>query len=193
MFSFFVQSVTRPSFELDKIVVHQQQQEIYLPGKVRWSPITIKYYEPMYNAGLANVNQTSSGCPLTGTLSTWFDKIVNGYNYILQRNKKSIDIVGGGYKKHVRVDLLDGEGDSYYYYKLFGAWPIKIEPSELNYTSSELSSVVVTLSYDWAIEWSIKPENPRSTWSIHETVKNKEVEDLIEVEHQRNIANFTAF
>ena len=48
--------------------------------------------------------------------------------------------------------MLDGEGNTIWKYELYGCWPSKVSPSDLDYKSTDISSISMTLQIDRAVE-----------------------------------------
>lgn len=131
-------SSQRPSVEIDQIKIHHKQTEAYLPGKHKWSAINVKFYE--LTQGLAG-----------GTTSSQiFNYWAGGQGGPIDFRSNSIR--NGFGKADVDINLEDGQGSPVHIYKLYGVWPTKVEPVELNYSSSDLSTVQVTFRYDSAYE-----------------------------------------
>ncbi len=97
---------------------------------------------------------------------TWYD--VEGLYEIILEWRKSIwsaDTAQGlrqaaAYKKQTVINSYLGShlGDfssNYQKYTLVNSWPSSIKYGDLTYTSSEVKSVTVTITYDWAIEQSV--------------------------------------
>lgn len=124
----------RPSHETAIITYHHSQNEIYMPGKDKWNPIDISFYETkLYD----NAGQTAA------EIYKWWGKSVLEY-----KNSKIL----GGFKKTIDIKSLDGMGEEFYKYKLLGAWPSKITPTELDYSSNDIAEITVTVVYDKAQE-----------------------------------------
>lgn len=125
-------SCQRPTIEIDNIPFHYKQTVAYLPGKHKWNPISVKFYEM-----LDGVN----------TASKIFTYWANG---VISIDTNTINPKFAG---RASISTLDGAGSEQYYYTLYNVWPGKIEPSELDYSNSTLATIQVTLNYD-AVEES---------------------------------------
>ncbi len=121
----------RPQPEIDVITVHHCQDEIYYPGKNRWKPLELTLYEPV----------TYQGFPRTTAFVYfwWAQNVV-----VLARSR----LATNKFKINCRLVLLDGFGNALYTYMLYGCWPAKVTPSQLDYLSSELAEISVTLQVD---------------------------------------------
>jgi phage tail-like protein len=128
-------SVDRPTFEHDKIVMHQGSNQIEFPGKYRFGTVELVIYEKVDDfIG----NYTAS------FLHEWRKAVLNLENHSLLSGNSIQDV-----KRNIRITLTDGEGFPVYNYDLVRAWPQRVVPSKLDYSSSEISTSQVTLAFDW--------------------------------------------
>ena len=128
-------SCQRPSVDFDTITIHNQQTRINMPGKHKWNPINVKFYE---------VQQFG-----TATAREIFDYWAGGDNSVLDFKTNTLT---KDFRTTAKVILESGVGKGTHGYELFNAWPSKISPSELSYSSSDLATVQITLTYDSARE-----------------------------------------
>jgi hypothetical protein len=54
---------------------------------------------------------------------------------------------------------LDGEDNAIYRYTMYGCWPSKVTPDELDYASSKISEITFTLEMDKAKEELISKDS----------------------------------
>ena len=135
----YAMSTQRPSVEIDTVKLHLGQTEIYMPGKHRWSPINVKFYELI--DGLPDGDTTAR------EIFVYWAKNVNSAVILLAQGR-----INPNFRATCSISLQDGLGESKHTYSLSNVWPIKIEPSELTYATGEISTVQVTLRYDAAFE-----------------------------------------
>jgi len=130
---------SRPSPELDEIVIHNGQDEIYRPGKNRWKPINLTFYET-----------------LGGDLGNFYDNctelMYNWWSSIMLDLQTSSHAVPENYLARGQLSMLDGVGNSVWNYHLLDCWPVKVEPSELSYASTDIADTSVTLRFQKAVE-----------------------------------------
>lgn len=129
--SFYALSVTRPSTEIDKITMHHRSTEIYLPGKYRPSTVDIAFYE---------VVTSSDTLITTDAIRKWWDGIVY--------NTKEHSLNMKSWKVDLECVMENGLGETVRTYHMSGVFPIKVAPSNLDYSVTDLSTVSVTLSID---------------------------------------------
>jgi len=133
----YAQSCQRPSFEIDTIVLHNKQNQIRMPGKYRWAPINVKFYE------ILDLNGNTTPSILFNYWSSGGNKSVADFK---------INGLNKDFRTTVEIYLEDGSGKTVHTYQLWNAWPFKIEPTELNFTTSDIGTTVVSLNYDSAQE-----------------------------------------
>ena len=150
----FAHKATRPTPEIDVITIHHSQDEVYLPGKNRWAPIEITFYEIAKKTG----NATAAA------LYQWWSKEV--INLVRSR------IAWGRLKRECTLTQLNGIGRGIYEYKLYGCWPEKVTPEDLNFDESTICEIVLRLRYDKAVEKSLTPEFWDSRGSTHENPRS---------------------
>lgn len=132
----------RPSMEIDKVTIHHGQDEAYFPGKNRWAPVNFSFYEVLDEAG-----RNLSAIALYGWQK---DVVIDLANSLVRANCKKTVV----YQQYLTENLGDRRNTVKvsHEYALMSAWPSKITPDELDYSSSEVSVIQVTLTYDKAIE-----------------------------------------
>jgi hypothetical protein len=142
----------RPTPEIDRIVMHRGQDEIYLPGKNRWLPIEISFYEIHGQAtGGRGVGPgglqlqpvqpvQAGGTDITASelFAWWASQVV-----IIRQSTIRTSFKGTG-----EIDLLDGADQPVLLYKLYGIWPSKVSPDTLDYSDNSICEITVTLQMD---------------------------------------------
>jgi hypothetical protein len=131
----YAMTCQRPSVDFDTITLHNQQTRINMPGKHKWNPINVKFYE---------VQQFE-----VASARKLFDYWANGSNGPLNYKTNTLN---KDFRTTATVVLESGIGVGTHGYELYNTWPSKVAPSELNYSSSDLTTIQVTLTYDSARE-----------------------------------------
>lgn len=131
----------RPTIEVDVIKIHHGQDEIYRPGKQRWMPFDITFYE-IYKGDSSEWFQTNETAQM---IYDWWASTMIDTTIALHGNVRD-------YYKDAILQLLDGSGSLAYEYYLYDCWPSKITPSDLAYAESALSEITVTICYNKAKE-----------------------------------------
>lgn len=144
----YVSKMTRPKPETDTVIFHQGRDELTRAGRTRWKPITFSVYELLDSNG---------GTLLTlKMLRQWYGggtSTAQGQNVAVQNFKESkSDTAKGSYKRTAIIRMTSGTGGQIWKYTLLGSWPTQIDPSDLDYSNTEIAQTTVTLAYDKAIE-----------------------------------------
>lgn len=153
----YAYQATRPVVEIDKMTMHRGFDEIYLPGKRRWSPIEITFYEvvlgnttstsPDKYAQTANLNTTAE------LLYKWHSGSASNPNIgLININNSRLTGNAAKIRYQCQFEMLNGAGQPIWKYKLHGCWPSKVSPSAINYSSNEISEIAVTIEYNKAEE-----------------------------------------
>lgn len=139
--------ITRPTVEFDQVTIHNGQGEIYRPGKNRWMPIEVAFYERVSGVGGArnDPNATGGYDKAASLIYKWWAETLININNSLHGNLTA-------YRKPAEVAMLDGLGNAIWTYYLVNCWPLKVDPSDLSYIDSEIADITLTLSYDRALE-----------------------------------------
>lgn len=125
-----------PSVDIEITKIHNRQTEINMPGKYKWNPINVKFYEVAWG-------------PTSGTALDIFKYWSSGANAVVNFSSNTVN---KDFRTQAAITLEDGEGGGLHTYKLSNVWPSKVEGSELSYTNNELATISVTLVYDSAEE-----------------------------------------
>lgn len=135
----FLQKATRPSFKFEEPVVHHNQEVAYFAGKQEWEPIKLVWYD------------SQQAPDVSSDIWTW----LQGVNEI---DKVCVHLPGSkgigaapGYKGTAVLSSVSGCGECDETWTMYGCWPQQIDWSELDYTSTEIQVVSVTMRYDRAI------------------------------------------
>jgi hypothetical protein len=136
----YLEKCTRPTPEIDEIVIHNGQDEIYRPGKNKWNPLEFTFYEKLSGSEPGSFRNAAAE-----NLYNWWAKSM----IILSDSKQGKP---QDYYKNAYLQLLDGVGNPVWTYKIYDCWPQKITPAQMSYSESEISTIVVTLRFNKAEE-----------------------------------------
>lgn len=152
----FAYKATRPVPEIDEITIHNGQDEIYRPGKNRWKPIEITFYERLTGTESRFASSQDLNDQAARLIYRWWggtpDGLVGG---VVHLDVSSVGAPGGGaldYQKPCQLQMLDGLGNAVWTYYMADCWPVRVTPSDLSYADTEIASITVTLRYNKAIE-----------------------------------------
>jgi len=131
-----LQRAQRPKHSYEEAVMHHNQEEVYFPGKTKWEPITLGFYDAL--------QQPDS------SLAMW-----NWLNVTVQPSVASANMnYPETLKKDGTLEMLDGLNAPKGKWKLFGIWPRETNWQDLDYTSSEIMLIEVVMRFDRAIKES---------------------------------------
>jgi hypothetical protein len=126
-----LESAARPSFKFDKPEMHHNQEVSRYAGKQDWEPITLTWYDYEQNPDISR------------GIYHWVETVVN---------LKSIKVAHPkDYKKTGSLAMLDGAGQTTEIWTMLGTWPESSNWQDLNYTSTDLQTLEVVMSYDRAV------------------------------------------
>jgi hypothetical protein len=138
---FWPKKITRPTVEIDRITLHSGQDEIFRPGKQHYNPVEVVFYETI----------NDSYDPSSATVAVGDSQIGNVFAWWANETIKIQDsrMVAPVFLD-TTVDILQmgGQDNLVWRYQLYNVWPMKISPSDLDYSDSAISLTTVTLSYD---------------------------------------------
>lgn len=135
----YLEKCERPSIEIDEIVIHNGQDEIYRPGKMKWKPISFTFYEVLKGEDSPNDNNTAGKI-----FELWSEKVLDLFN---SRISPPNDLASDA-----QLSMLNGKGDPVWIYDMYRCWPTKVSPSDLDNSSNGISKITVTMRYDKARE-----------------------------------------
>jgi len=136
----FLERCTRPAVEFDKIVIHSGQDEIARPGKTHWKEIEFSFYEALSGQDNGSLENQCASLIYEWWSSTMLDVSTSTFR------------APGDFLKNAQLQMLDGDGSPVWSYHIYDCWPLKVSPSELAYSDSNIATISVTLCYSRARE-----------------------------------------
>jgi hypothetical protein len=132
-----VMDVTRPSVAFDQMTVDIYNSRVYLAGKHTWEPITLNLREDVSN----NVQK------MVG------EQLQKQFDFFEQSSAAS----GADYKFVTRIEILDGGNGAnaasvLETFELYGCYLESTNYNTLNYATSEVVTIALTIRYDNAIQ-----------------------------------------
>ena len=132
-----VMDVTRPNVSFDQMTVDIYNSRVYLAGKHTWEPITINLREDVSN----NVQK------MVG------EQLQKQFDFFEQSSAAS----GADYKFVTRIEILDGGNGAnaasvLETFELYGCYLESTNYNTLNYATSEVVTIALTIRYDNAIQ-----------------------------------------
>lgn len=136
----YAHKCTRPTPEIDQIVIHHGQDEIYRPGKNRWSPIDITFYE-----------KTKSLSDIPKLVDEAAERVYKWWSESVLVLRESRHGKQEGFPNGI-LKMLDGYGNTIWEYNLYQCWPTKVTPSDLDYADGNIAEITVTIRFNKAKE-----------------------------------------
>ena len=128
--SYLVKAMNRPTIQFETISLDHIYVKRKLQGKADWQDITITLYDPIVPSAAQKV----------------MDWIRLGHESITGRRGYA-----DFYKKDITFYLLGPVGDKIEQWTLKGAFIQQANFGELDFSSNEVATIELTLSYDYAI------------------------------------------
>ena len=132
-----VMDVTRPNITFEDMTVDIYNSKVYLAGKHTWDPITLNLREDVSN----NVQK------LVG------EQLQKQFDFFEQSSAAS----GADYKFVTRIEILDGGNGAntagvLETFELYGCYLNSANYNSLNYATSDVATVTLSIRYDNAIQ-----------------------------------------
>jgi len=150
----FVKVASRPQLDIDETELHFLNAITWIPGKGRWQPLTVTYYD---------VADSKLGPLYDWILSVYdFNKAVgeagsSGSGDLPQSEKR-------GWAGTGTLEMLDGCGTVMERWTFQDAWPQSVNFGDLDYSSSDECTIDVTFRFSKAkIEGVACMANPQGT------------------------------
>ena len=128
--AYLVKTMARPSISFETITLDHINTKRYVKGKATWAPIAITLYDPIVPSGAQSVIE-------------W-----------IRLHHESVtgrDGYSDFYKKDITFNVLGPVGDKVEEWTLKGAFITEANFNELDFASSEVADIALTLQYDYAI------------------------------------------
>lgn len=129
--------VTRPNVNFESIAIDVYNSKVYYAGKHTWQPITITLRDDVNNAVSKSAGQ----------------QLQKQFDFFEQSSAAS----GIDYKFKTRIEILDGGNGAntagvLETFELYGCYLSSANYNSLNYATSEVATVTLTIRYDNAIQ-----------------------------------------
>jgi len=128
----FVKLAARPSLDIEETEIDYLHGKTWIPGKGAWQNITVTYYD-------VNTNQLQ---PLFRWLSSVYEFGTAQAPVTLRMASKREDYSAEGV-----LTLFDGCGTAMEKWSLRHLWPQSVNFGELDYASSDICTVELTMRY----------------------------------------------
>lgn len=126
----WISSASRPKITQDNTEIQFLNTSTYVVGRYKWDPINLKLRDPI-------------GPSASQAIMEWVrlhsESVTGRQGY------------AAGYKRDVEIEMLDPNGVVVSKWILKNAWIVSADFGQLDYSSSELSTIDIQLQYDYAI------------------------------------------
>jgi len=139
----YAQSVKRPSFKISEVGHKYLNHTFYYPGRTDWETIELTLVDPVnpdVTATFADIISTAGYNPPLGPRGG-----AGSPNMTTMSKAKAANTLG-----RVAIIQMDSNGDRVERWDLWNAFITTFSLSELKYDGDELSTLQLTLRYDWA-------------------------------------------
>ena len=128
--AYLVKTTGRPNITLNEVALDHINVKRYVKGKAEWQQLTVTLYDPIVPSGAQSVME-------------W-----------VRLHHESVtgrDGYSDFYKKDITFNVLGPVGDKVEEWTLKGAFITEANFNELDFASSEVADIALTLQYDYAI------------------------------------------
>jgi|TARA_R110000782_G_scaffold267962_1_gene363860 hypothetical protein len=128
--AYLVKTMARPQITFEEVVLDHINVKRYVKGKASWSTLAVTLYDPIVPSGAQSVIE-------------W-----------IRLHHESVtgrDGYSDMYKKDITFNVLGPVGDKVEEWTLKGAFITDANFNELDYSSSDVVDISLTLRYDYAI------------------------------------------
>jgi len=128
--AYLVKTTGRPNITLNEVALDHINVKRYVKGKAEWQQLTVTLYDPIVPSGAQSVIE-------------W-----------VRLHHESVtgrDGYSDFYKKDITFNVLGPVGDKVEEWTLKGAFITEANFNELDYASTEVADISLTLQYDYAI------------------------------------------
>ena len=128
--AFLVKTTGRPNITLNEVALDHINVKRYVKGKAEWQTLTVTLYDPIVPSGAQAVME-------------W-----------VRLHHESVtgrDGYSDFYKKDITFNVLGPVGDKVEEWTLKGAFITEANFNELDFASSEVADIALTLQYDYAV------------------------------------------
>ncbi len=133
----YAKTAQKPQFEIESTEHQYLNHTFYYPSNLKWSPLDIEVIDPVdpdVAATVSDIIEASGYAPPTDV------------NSLATMSKaKSVGALGT-----VIITQFDSNGNPLETWTLWNAWITSVNYGDLAYGDSELSTVQISLAYDWA-------------------------------------------
>ena len=139
----FVKVANRPSLTIEQTEINYLHGKMWIPGKGTWETLTVSYYD------IAGNGVGASGM---GTMWEWLTSVYDFTNpaTLQQTSRRGRDGDQTGWAALGFLQMYDGTGETMETWELRNLWPAAVNFGDLDYGSSEVASLDLTMRFSEA-------------------------------------------
>lgn len=142
----FLQKASRPNFKLEEAIMHHDQEQSYYAGKQSWEPCNITFYD------------AEQAPDVSAEVFKWVQLVIpSGLNSTGGRVTVNVPAT---YKQPSELTMINGTGGVTEKWSLKGSWPASTNWGELDYTSSEIQLIEISVRFDRAVKDNSSASTP---------------------------------
>jgi len=126
-----LKEASRPHPTIEEPEMHHNQEQVYFAGKHKWDSVKMSWYD--------GEQPTDVSSEIWG----WLNKVIDIPN--------ATAFLPSEYKMDATLQMLQADGKHNEQWNLYGCWPQDVNWNTLDYTSTELQLIEVTMRYDRAV------------------------------------------
>ena len=133
----YLQKASRPSFKYDEVEMHHDQEKAYFAGKQEWEAMALGWYDIEQDPDVSEA------------VAKWLNIITT--NFLNVGNLTGVALPSA-YKKEAKLSMTSGEqGSVNESWTLYNCWPSTTNWGDLDYTTSDIAMIEMTLRFDRAV------------------------------------------
>lgn len=126
-----LKEANRPHVTIEEAEMHHNQEKAWFAGKHSWESIKLVFYD----------GELPEDC--SNEIWGWLNGVIDIPGVTVAKPRD--------YKKECLLKMLDGAGGASESWKMFGCWCQDINWMNLDYTSTDIQLIEVTMRYDRAL------------------------------------------
>jgi hypothetical protein len=135
--TWYAKSVKKPSFSINAIEHKFLNHTFYYPGRLTWEQVTVTLVDPVTPDAAANTAAIIRAGGYTPPITVNDTTTISKMSSVAALNS-------------VIITQIDSVGNSLETWRLENPWIANVEFGELSYDSDELTTITLTIRYDWA-------------------------------------------
>lgn len=129
-----LKTASRPNFVADEPEMHHNQEVVYFAGKHKWDPCKMSWYDVEQNPNVSK------------EVWDWLTGVID-----LKKEAGNLPVYEPkDYKKDAKLVMINGIGVAKERWFMCGCWPKDVNWQELDYSSSEIMLIEVSMRFDRA-------------------------------------------